>query len=122
MRSVVHPRPLLPSPSPYLPPLLTYPYPYPSSTRCLQMSREKFNDLLGPLQDLLQSQQRIKTLKGVPLLSVLTDTELGTITIHNHDTITGSRDHGHDYKTIHNTQYNVRALLVSRSCDGETNP
>ncbi|CAM9441201.1 unnamed protein product [Chrysoparadoxa australica] len=44
--------------------------------RCLALDRQKFFTLLGPIQELLQNNMRLRILRSVPLLSKLTDLEL----------------------------------------------
>lgn len=44
--------------------------------KCLSLDRTRFFQLLGPIQTLLQNNMRLRILKGVPLLSKLTNEEL----------------------------------------------
>ncbi len=43
---------------------------------CLCLSRTEFFSLLGPIQNTLQNNMRVRILKSIPLLCTLTDTEL----------------------------------------------
>ncbi|CAM9429197.1 unnamed protein product, partial [Sphacelaria rigidula] len=43
---------------------------------CLSLDRTRFFQLLGPIQTILQNNMRLRILKGVPLLSKLTNEEL----------------------------------------------
>ncbi|KAG5187649.1 putative cGMP-dependent protein kinase [Tribonema minus] len=47
--------------------------------RCLSLDRSKFFALLGPLQNVLQGNMRLRILKSVPLLTKLTDMELSSV-------------------------------------------
>lgn len=44
--------------------------------KCLSLDRTRFSNLLGPIYSILQQNMRLRILKGVPLLSKLTDDEL----------------------------------------------
>lgn len=44
--------------------------------KCLSLDRSRFFQLLGPIQTILQNNMRLRILKGVPLLSKLTNEEL----------------------------------------------
>eukprot|EP00903_Cladosiphon_okamuranus_P007650 g7418.t1 len=44
--------------------------------RCLSLDRTRFSQLLGPIYNILQQNMRLRILKGVPLLSKLTNDEL----------------------------------------------
>ena len=45
-------------------------------TKCLWLSREMFNTLLGPLEMLLLANKRVITLRGVGILKSLSDAAL----------------------------------------------
>lgn len=44
--------------------------------KCFTLDRNQFNTLLGPLKDLLDRQMRIRVLRSVPLLKLLSDEDL----------------------------------------------
>lgn len=44
--------------------------------KCLSLDRTRFFQLLGPIHTILQNNMRLRILKGVPLLSKLTNEEL----------------------------------------------
>ncbi|CAM9860220.1 unnamed protein product [Scytosiphon promiscuus] len=44
--------------------------------KCLSLDRTRFSQLLGPIYNILQQNMRLRILKGVPLLSKLTNEEL----------------------------------------------
>ena len=46
-----------------------------TETTCLVLDRQGFNELLGPLQDLISMNMRFKTLRSVPLLKNLSRKE-----------------------------------------------
>lgn len=47
-----------------------------SSVRCLTLDRERFNVLLGPVQEILITRMRMRILQSVPLLSKLSEAKL----------------------------------------------
>jgi len=46
---------------------------------CFKLSKEDFMSMFGPLQDLLEKQMRLRILRSVPLLAVLSDDELSKV-------------------------------------------
>jgi len=50
-----------------------------TETTCLVLDRQGFNELLGPLQDLISMNMRFKTLRSVPLLKNLSGSETQTV-------------------------------------------
>ncbi|CBN75351.1 conserved unknown protein [Ectocarpus siliculosus] len=46
------------------------------NVKCLSLDRTRFSNLLGPIYSILQQNMRLRILKGVPLLSKLTEQKL----------------------------------------------
>ncbi len=74
---------------------------------CLCLSRAEFFSLLGPIQNVLQNNMRLRILKSVPLLSTLTDADLCRIadvlsvkSYNDKETIVSSGQHGTQFFVI----------------------